>query len=267
MSFEKYFLDDTPGGHARLAILNGLYNPHTLQALQRAGLGAGMRVLELGTGAGILTGEIARIVGPSGSVLSVDRSSAQVQALSGAGAGLPANVEVRQLAVSELDRLDETFDFVFARWILLHMTDTLAGVGAMARRVRPGGTLALEDCVTRTAFCYPRSPAFEQFLQGWLEVSRREHIAPNAGDELLSLFDQVGFSVERLSYHQPLLQRPAERMLPALSLSESRDIHVRNGVFASTEIDSIVGDLEKLQRSGHAMGFVRNTFVAGAPKG
>ena len=78
MAYEKYFLDDTPSGHARLAILNSLYNENTLDALRAAGLGKGMSVLEVGSGAGILTAGLAKLVGPSGRVVTVDRSAEQI---------------------------------------------------------------------------------------------------------------------------------------------------------------------------------------------
>ena len=265
MAYEKYFLDDTPSGHARLAILNSLYNENTLDALSAAELGEGMSVLEVGSGAGILTAGLAKLVGPSGRVVTVDRSAEQIKALS--SAGLPSNVEARHLALSELDELGEQFDFVYARWILLHLTDTFAGVTALSRRVGAGGTLAIEDCVTRTAFCHPATPAFGHFIDGWLAVSKHTDIAPDAGDELLRLVDQAGFSPQTLRHYQPLLVSNEERMLPAMCLAETKDAHVKCGVFSDAEVDAIVKDLKSLGGGHQTMGFVRNTFVAGKARG
>jgi ubiquinone/menaquinone biosynthesis C-methylase UbiE len=56
----------------RLILAAEILNPFTRRMLQDAGLQAGMRVLDIGTGAGDVALVAAELVGPSGRVVGVD---------------------------------------------------------------------------------------------------------------------------------------------------------------------------------------------------
>src|SRR5262245_41174215 len=84
-------------GRARLALLSRVLHPTTSAFLDRVGVAPGWSCLDLGCGGGDVTLEIARRVGPAGSVLGIDRE-ADVLAIARAEAteaGL-ANVEYHQ---------------------------------------------------------------------------------------------------------------------------------------------------------------------------
>src|SRR5215813_14952780 len=72
MSAPSYIIRGGIEGRERLRILARVLRPTSLALLQRAGLQAGMKVLEIGSGGGDLAFEIARIVGPAGRVLGTD---------------------------------------------------------------------------------------------------------------------------------------------------------------------------------------------------
>ncbi len=61
----------------RLVEQSRLFGPFTEQYLREAGLGPGMRVVDLGSGAGDTAILAASLVGPTGSVLGIERSSEQ----------------------------------------------------------------------------------------------------------------------------------------------------------------------------------------------
>ena len=58
----------------------GYYRDLTEDVLVRAGIGPGMRVLDVGCGVGDVSLIAGRLVGPTGSVLGVDRSSEALEA-------------------------------------------------------------------------------------------------------------------------------------------------------------------------------------------
>jgi Methyltransferase domain len=62
----------------RLTIQARLYDPFTEQAFRDAGITAGVRVLDVGCGAGDVSFLAARLVGPTGEVVGVDRAAVAV---------------------------------------------------------------------------------------------------------------------------------------------------------------------------------------------
>ncbi len=106
----------------------------------------GKRVLDLGCGTGVVTRDLARRVGASGSVLGSDPTPpyAEVAERLRAEAGL----ENASFAVQDgrsLPFSDESFDLVAAVTVLCHVPEREAVLREMARVTRPGGTVLIVD--------------------------------------------------------------------------------------------------------------------------
>jgi len=112
------------------------------QALQRAGLGPGMRVLDVATGTGLVAREALAVVGPGGSVLGLDPSAGMLSE----ARNLPMPL-VRGLG-EKLPCRDATFDFVSMGFALRHVADLDALFGEMRRVLKPGGTACVLE-ITR----------------------------------------------------------------------------------------------------------------------
>jgi ubiquinone/menaquinone biosynthesis C-methylase UbiE len=114
-----YAMGRTEAETERLIRQSGLYAPFTRRLFERAGLGPGMRVLDVGTGAGDVALIAAEMVGASGGVVGVDRNpevleTARARAL---GAGL-TNATFVEGDAGEL-RLGGGFDAAVGRLVLL----------------------------------------------------------------------------------------------------------------------------------------------------
>jgi ubiquinone/menaquinone biosynthesis C-methylase UbiE len=121
-------------------------DPLTERLLTDAGVGPGMRVLDLGTGAGDVALLAARIVGPSGRVVSVDRDLRTL--MLAAVRCERAEVEHVDLAVGDLavpDLPEGGFDAVVARSVLLDLPDPARTLRAAAARLRPGGVVCVQE--------------------------------------------------------------------------------------------------------------------------
>ena len=118
--------------------LVGRYSPALGRGLIAfAGVRTGQRVLDVGCGTGLLTAELAAVVG-AGNVCAIDPSEAFVQATR---ARVPGSaVEVG--GAEEIPFADGSFDVALAQLVVNFMADPGAGVREMRRVVRPGGTVA-----------------------------------------------------------------------------------------------------------------------------
>jgi SAM-dependent methyltransferase len=104
-----------------------------------------MRVLDLGCGAGDVSMLAAELVGPTGFVVGIDRSQEVLNLARkrAQGADLPKISFVR--ASVEEFTVDEPFDLVIGRYILVHQPEPVALLHKAARLVRPGGALAFHE--------------------------------------------------------------------------------------------------------------------------
>jgi SAM-dependent methyltransferase len=112
------------------------------EALDRIGVGAGQRVLDVGCGCGQTTLELARRVGAKGAALGADISrpmleSARARALE---AGVRnARFEHSDAQVHPFEA--EAFDLVFSRFGVMFFSDPVAAFANLLRALRPGARL------------------------------------------------------------------------------------------------------------------------------
>ena len=110
-----------------------------------AALGAGERVLDVGTGTGVVGRTAARAVSPDGHVLGVDLSQGMLDfaAAKAAQAGIAERFEVRRMDAESLDLADRSFDVALSLFALLHLPDPRRALAQIHRVLRPGGRLVV----------------------------------------------------------------------------------------------------------------------------
>jgi SAM-dependent methyltransferase len=157
MSNPAYVLGHSDREIARLRVQARLLEPITRQFLREAGITAGMRVLDIGSGAGDVAFLAAQLIGGSGEVIGTDTATAAVDAATrGARERGLHNVSFRagDPAHMEFDRL---FDAVIGRYVLLFQANPAETLRKVSRHLRPGGLLAFHEpdwvCARSTPPC------------------------------------------------------------------------------------------------------------------
>lgn len=183
----------------RLERQGGYYRELTEDILVRAGIGRGMRVLDLGCGVGDVSLLAARLVGSAGSVVGVDRSSEAIATAEARvrRAGLEGRV---RFAAAELEAYEPEgrFDAVIGRFVLMYLPDPAAALRRFAACVRPGGVLAFQEIVTAQARTVPEMPLFQRAV-GWIAGTfERCGFHFDMGDRLYAAFLAAGFPAPEL---------------------------------------------------------------------
>jgi ubiquinone/menaquinone biosynthesis C-methylase UbiE len=155
----------------RLEAQSRIMDPFTERLFRDAGLAAGMRVLECGSGAGDVAMLAERIVGPQGRVVGIEGSPVAIDAARRRvdAAGL-SNVSFLVGDLRDLDAVFDQnvppFDAVIGRFVLQFMPDPAAVLRAAASRVRPGGLVCFQECAHST-YAYPSTPLWDQ-VRSWV---------------------------------------------------------------------------------------------------
>lgn len=194
METKPYLFGDSKAEAERLRAQAVLLEPATRQFLRRVGIAPGMRVLDVGCGAGDVTLCLAELVGPRGSVLGVDVSPTILEAARQRVAEARRdNVRFVEGDVSSAP-LGGDFDAVVGRCVLFFVPDRVAALRRLRRALRPGGVLAFQEPGNATVppSAVPSSPLLDG-MWGWLRaVYERNGADLHAGLRLFNLFRQAG---------------------------------------------------------------------------
>ena len=140
-----YVVGRTDRETERLQRQGQLMEPSTRRVLEAAGITKGMKVLDVGCGAGDVSLLAAKLVGPSGSVVGVDSNPVILETARqrACAAGL-SNISFVEGDIRDMV-LDNDFDAAVGRLVLVHVGDQVAALQAIAQHVRSGGIVAFHE--------------------------------------------------------------------------------------------------------------------------
>jgi ubiquinone/menaquinone biosynthesis C-methylase UbiE len=205
-STQNYVLGQTPEAFQRLMLQGQLYNPFMRRLLKDAGLRAGMRVLDVGCGAGDVSMLAADIVGKQGSVIGVDSNASVLElAKARAQAANLSHVSFIKGNVHDLTFAQE-FDAVVGRLILMHVPERSALLQQLVTYLRPGGVLAFQehDLSSQSDAVMPACPLWEQAVSWCAQAFQRAGAEPRMGMKLFGTFRAAGLPDPQLRYEAPI---------------------------------------------------------------
>jgi SAM-dependent methyltransferase len=123
-----------------------VYRRPLVTALDRLGLGAGWRCLDVGAGGGDVSVALAEMVGRDGRIYAVDSDPLSRDEVARAAA---AHTQVIALTQAGEDLiLPEKVDLAFCRFLLLHVIDPAVVMRRMAAVVKPGAWVVAQEPIT-----------------------------------------------------------------------------------------------------------------------
>ena len=192
-STSDYALGYTNKEYDRLIRQAARIAPTTERLFREAGIGPGQRVLDLGSGVGDVALLVARIVGPSGEVVGIERDAASIARANArvAEAGL-RNVSFTQ---SDVNRIvsDKPFDAAVGRFILMFLPDPVSVLRSLLKLVRPGGVLAFQEPTWIPLLASSaRLPLWSKVLSSIHETFLRSGVNPEMGPALYRILQEIG---------------------------------------------------------------------------
>jgi ubiquinone/menaquinone biosynthesis C-methylase UbiE len=157
-----------------------------------------MQVLDIGCGVGDVSFLAARLVGPSGKVVGMDKSATSI-AIARERA---ATAKLQNVAFIEGDVADpslgQSFDVVVGRLVLMYSPDPETALRRIASQVRAGGLVIFHEMDTTGFRSLPYSPLFEK-CAGWIgETCRRGNVEIQMGLKLYQTFLGAGLPAPQM---------------------------------------------------------------------
>jgi ubiquinone/menaquinone biosynthesis C-methylase UbiE len=109
------------------------------------GVGPGSTVLDVGCGTGIALAEIAELLGPEGTVVGLDPSSAMLDQARARLHDAACRVELVQGSATSTGLASDRFDAVRTERVLMHVAEPVTALAELARVTKPGGTVVLVE--------------------------------------------------------------------------------------------------------------------------
>lgn len=217
-AFLRRIFDSTAADYDRIesVLAFGTGPSYRRAALREAGLAAGMRVLDVGIGTGLVAREALKLIGSTGQLVGVDPSPGMMSQVR-----LPGVQLVRGVAEA-LPRPDASCDFVSMGYAMRHISDVAAAFSEFHRVLRPGGRVAVLE-ITK-----PEGRVATALLKGYMRavvplIARMVGRQRNTSELWRYYWDTIEACI------------PPERVMQALADAGLRDVrrHASLGVFSA----------------------------------
>jgi len=223
----------------------------------------GWRVLEVGSGSGVVARDLAALVGPRGRVTGLDRSRVVLAAARRRAREerLDRRLEFRLGDAAALPFRTGRFDCALAVTVLLHVARPQAMLRELVRVTRPGGVVGLQDQDFGTQVLdHPDRELTRRIFEG---VTARLYREPFSGRTLVRRLVELG--VERVRLLADVYQ--VRRLDPFThSLLERRAANaVQFGLVSARGAARWVGEAERADAAGHFV-FSFNYYGAAGTK-
>jgi 2-polyprenyl-6-hydroxyphenyl methylase/3-demethylubiquinone-9 3-methyltransferase len=165
----------------------------------------GLRMLDIGCGAGILSEPLARL---GADLVGVDPAAENIEAARVHAADGGVTVDYRAATAEALAEAGERFDVVLAMEVVEHVVDVPAFVASCASMVRPGGLLMMAT-LNRTLKSFALAIVGAEYVLRWVPRGTHQWDKFVKPEELETAIEAAGLQVigERGVIYNPLADR------------------------------------------------------------
>ncbi len=140
-----YILGTDTAEHYRLGLQHQVWAEEAQKGWQLAGFTAGQHLLDLGSGPGFCTKELAFIAGPRGKVTAVDLSQQYIEHLKQLTRLHNLNIEAIASDFAEMQLTPNSLDGMYCRWALAWLDNPKSILQKVKSALKPGGKMVMQE--------------------------------------------------------------------------------------------------------------------------
>ena len=160
------------------------------RAMESSSALAGLRVLDVGCGAGLVTEPLARM---GAATVGIDPTEETIAAARHHASAMGLKIDYRDATAEDLAEAGERFDVVLALEVVEHVTDVPAFVATSAAMLRPGG-LMIASTINRTMKAWLLAIVGAEYVLRWLPRGTHSYEKLVTPEELKSAFRSAGLA-------------------------------------------------------------------------
>jgi len=226
-----------------LHVLHEIYSPVGRRALIEAGFRTGMRVADFGCGVGAGTRMLADMAGPTGSVTGIDRDPRQLaEARAWCENGGVENVSFVQAGATRTGLPRGSFDLVYCRCLLSHVTDPMGCLREMRDLLQPDGIIVVEEGDFASAASIPAT-AMNAFAELFCRLGQARGLDYSLARALYHHVIRTGFAHVNVRIHQPAITYGKHRFFLKWSVEEAAARFIDAGIITGERLQRTIGEM------------------------
>jgi hypothetical protein len=183
--------------------------------------------------------------------VDVDRVKVDIARQEAAQVGIP-NVAFETRDVRAWEPA-ESFDLVYARFLLTHLADPGSLLSVLRRHIRLGGAMIVEDIDFPGHFAEPDCPALRRYVELYTKSVQARGADPNIGPRLPALLREAGFEDVRMRLVQPAALEGGIKRLICVTLESISDAVLADALSTEDELRETLRELDAFARDPHTV--------------
>lgn len=181
----------------RLGVQHQVWAEEAQTGWRLAGFRAGQTILDLGSGPGYCTTELAYLVGARGRVIAVDKSEHFIAHLQKVTALKNLPIQAICKDFDQLHLEPESIDHMYCRWALAWLPNPVEVLAQIATALKPGGKMVIHEYYDwSTLQTYPPRSALAKAIAMALKSFKDSEGEIDIGRELPGALHQLGLKIQ-----------------------------------------------------------------------